>query len=99
MDLRISQDAGRYMCEFIYFSSLAHLYKQDRLRKVVFIHVPSDASHKAVARGRELVVNLIRALVESEVEGGGKEKDGGGNEPKDGDLCGCGQEDMSYKGA
>lgn len=68
MDLRISQDAGRYMCEFIYYSSLAQLYKQEKAKKVVFLHVPSDASQKTVARGRELVINLIRSIVESEIE-------------------------------
>lgn len=68
MDLRISEDAGHYMCDFIYFSSLAHREKQHKARKLVFFHVPADASPKTVARGRELAVNLIRSIVESEVE-------------------------------
>ncbi|KAK7421914.1 hypothetical protein QQX98_001908 [Neonectria punicea] len=67
MDLRISEDAGRYLCDFIYYSSLAELWKQDRPRKVVFFHVPADASHTSIAQGRELAVNLIRSIVESEV--------------------------------
>ncbi|OAA37230.1 Peptidase C15, pyroglutamyl peptidase I-like protein [Metarhizium rileyi] len=66
MDLRVSEDPGRYLCDFIYYSSLAHLYKASRPRKVVFLHVPSDASDTYVSRGRELTMNLIRALVESE---------------------------------
>lgn len=66
MDLRISEDPGRYLCDFIYYSSLAHLYKANRPRKVVFLHVPSDASDGYVSQGRELAVNLIRSLVESE---------------------------------
>jgi pyrrolidone-carboxylate peptidase len=66
MDLRISEDPGRYLCDFIYFSSLAHLYKANRPRKVVFLHVPSDASDAYVTQGRELAVNLIRSLAESE---------------------------------
>ncbi|KID76823.1 Pyroglutamyl-peptidase 1 [Metarhizium brunneum] len=66
MDLRVSEDPGRYLCDFIYYSSLAHLWKARRPRKVVFLHVPSDASGEFVARGRELAVNLIRALAESE---------------------------------
>ncbi|KAL1837926.1 hypothetical protein VTJ49DRAFT_3246 [Mycothermus thermophilus] len=68
MDLRISEDAGRYLCDFIYFSSLAHLYKAGRRRSVLFLHVPSDASEHSVAVGRELVLQLVRAMVESEVE-------------------------------
>ncbi|OAQ72154.1 pyroglutamyl peptidase type I [Pochonia chlamydosporia 170] len=68
MDLRISEDPGRYLCDFIYYSSLAHLYKANRPRKVVFLHVPSDASDAYVSQGRELAVNLIRSLVESETD-------------------------------
>jgi hypothetical protein len=34
---------------------------------VVFLHVPADASEAAIRTGKELVVQLIRALVESEV--------------------------------
>ncbi|KAI9167024.1 Pyroglutamyl-peptidase 1 [Paramyrothecium foliicola] len=67
LDLRISDDPGRYLCDFIYYSSLAHLWKQQRPRKVVFLHVPADASEGAVATGRELATNLIRSIVESEV--------------------------------
>jgi pyroglutamyl-peptidase len=68
MDLRISEDAGRYLCDFIYFSSLAHLYKTGRRRNVLFLHVPSDASEHSIEVGRELVLQLVRAMVESEVE-------------------------------
>lgn len=76
-DLRISVDAGRYLCDFIYFSSLAHLYRQnsehggqdaryDR-RRVAFLHVPAAATPERVAAGRELVIELIRSLAESEI--------------------------------
>ncbi|KAG7292609.1 hypothetical protein NEMBOFW57_002644 [Staphylotrichum longicolle] len=67
LDLRISEDAGHYLCDFIYFSSLAHLYKAGVERKVLFLHVPSDASEHSVAIGRELVLQLVRAVVESEM--------------------------------
>ncbi|KAK4165742.1 hypothetical protein QBC43DRAFT_207945 [Cladorrhinum sp. PSN259] len=65
-DLRISEDAGHYLCDFIYFSSLSYLWKQPRERKVLFLHVPSDASEGAVQRGRELLLQLVRGVVESE---------------------------------
>ncbi|GAB1310868.1 Pyroglutamyl-peptidase 1 [Madurella fahalii] len=76
MDLRISEDAGRYLCDFIYFSSLAHLYKAGERRKVLFLHVPSDASEHSVQVGRELVLQLVRSVVESELtrSGGSKEE-------------------------
>lgn len=67
LDLRISEDAGRYICDFTYYSSLAHLLKAGEERKVVFLHVPADASEGAVATGRELALQLIRSLVESKL--------------------------------
>ncbi|KEY70638.1 hypothetical protein S7711_02241 [Stachybotrys chartarum IBT 7711] len=65
LDLELSDNAGRYLCEFIYFSSLAVLWKAQRPRNVVFLHVPATATDVAVGRGRELLLNLIRAIVES----------------------------------
>lgn len=67
MELRISEDPGRYLCDFIYFSSLAHLYKQNRPRKVVFLHVPAFGMPDFVKTGTELATQLLRAMVESEV--------------------------------
>ncbi|KAI1767660.1 peptidase [Hypoxylon sp. FL1150] len=64
--LRISEDPGHYLCDFIYFSSLAHLYKQQRPRKVVFFHVPLHPDRESIDRGRELVLQLIRSIVEVE---------------------------------
>ena len=42
------------MCDFIYFSSLAHLWKAGEARRVLFLHVPSDSSDKSVSTGLEL---------------------------------------------
>ncbi|KAH7359030.1 hypothetical protein B0T11DRAFT_285619 [Plectosphaerella cucumerina] len=67
-DLRISEDAGRYLCDFIYFSSLAYLYKRNEQRRVLFLHVPSAATDAAVAKGKELTIQLIRSLAESEIK-------------------------------
>ncbi|KAH8675354.1 putative pyroglutamyl peptidase type I [Xylariales sp. PMI_506] len=66
--LRISEDPGRYLCDFIYFSSLAHLWKQNRARKVVFFHVPATNGQEHVETGTELLLQLIRSIVESEVQ-------------------------------
>jgi pyrrolidone-carboxylate peptidase len=78
MDLRISEDAGHYLCDFIYFSSLAHLYKAGERRRVLFLHVPSDASEHSIATGRELLLQLVRSVVESELATREKEKAGAG---------------------
>jgi pyrrolidone-carboxylate peptidase len=74
MDLRISEDAGHYLCDFIYFSSLAHLYKAGERRRVLFLHVPSDASEHSIATGRELLLQLVRSVAESELATREKEK-------------------------
>ncbi|RGP61972.1 pyroglutamyl-peptidase 1 [Fusarium sporotrichioides] len=66
-DLRISEDAGHFLCDFIYYSSLSELCKQQRPRKTVFLHVPADASLSSIERGRDLTLNLIRSIVESEI--------------------------------
>ncbi|KAI0387264.1 peptidase [Hypomontagnella monticulosa] len=63
--LNISEDAGRYLCDFIYFSSLAHLYKQQRPRKVIFFHVPLQPDEESLIRGKELALQLIRAICET----------------------------------
>ena len=67
MDLRISEDAGRYLCDYIYFSSLAHLEKAGEEKRVLFLHVPSDSSERSIEIGRELVLQLVRSVVESEM--------------------------------
>ncbi|KAI0204734.1 putative pyroglutamyl peptidase type I [Astrocystis sublimbata] len=68
LDLRISEDAGRYLCDFIYYSSLAHLWKQGKPRKIVFLHVPLHSDTESLQRGVELVLTLIRSIAESEWE-------------------------------
>ncbi|KAI1817881.1 putative pyroglutamyl peptidase type I [Poronia punctata] len=67
LDLRISDDPGRYLCDFIYFSSLAHLWKQQRDKKVIFFHVPLYPDEASIQRGVELTLTLIRSIVESEL--------------------------------
>lgn len=65
--MRISEDAGHYLCDYIYYESLVHLEQAGEERKVLFLHVPSDPSEHSVALGRELVLQLVRAMVESEM--------------------------------
>ena len=55
------------MCDFIYFSSLAHLWRRGRPRRALFLHVPAGSAPEHVDLGRELVLQLIRSAVESEV--------------------------------
>ncbi|WEW58091.1 pyroglutamyl-peptidase I [Emydomyces testavorans] len=62
-DLRLSEDAGRYLCEFIYYSSLAYAYKEGRARSVVFLHVPGWTDQASVEKGKDVVIGLIKTLV------------------------------------
>lgn len=62
-DVRISEDAGRYLCEFIFYTSLAHAFKQGQDRNVAFLHVPGAYNDRAVETGREVTIALIKALI------------------------------------
>ncbi|TVY83506.1 Pyroglutamyl-peptidase [Lachnellula suecica] len=65
VDIRVSEDAGRYLCDFIYYSSLAYLTQKEEERRVVFFHVPVDSDETAINTGTEVVLELIRSLVQS----------------------------------
>lgn len=82
-DLRISEDAGHFLCDFIYYSSLSELWKLQRPRKALFLHVPADATPTSVEKGRDLTLNLIRSIVESEIVAKNKPQ---GGQTGDGEL-------------
>ena len=46
---------------------MAHLYKAGDRRKVVFLHVPANVEPEVVNSGKEVVLQLIRSIVESEL--------------------------------
>ena len=68
-----SDDAGNYLCDFIYYSSLSHFWRknsgEDGERPVVFLHVPPESDEQVLSRGREVTKALIRAIVASERTG------------------------------
>jgi pyroglutamyl-peptidase len=61
----VSEDAGRYLCDFIYFSSLAYLTKMEEDRRVVFFHVPVESDEAHIATGIDAAIELIRGIVQS----------------------------------
>jgi pyroglutamyl-peptidase len=76
-DVRISHDAGNFLCGFIYYNSLAHFHTiSEKERPVVFMHVPdlSDSEEK-MREGRNVTIELIKALVESRRERGVVDQD------------------------
>ncbi|KAL5043347.1 hypothetical protein BDW71DRAFT_188173 [Aspergillus fruticulosus] len=62
-DIRISEDAGRYLCEFIFYTSLSLALQEGRDRNVAFFHVPSSYRDADVETGKEVAIALIKALV------------------------------------
>ncbi|TQS38654.1 hypothetical protein Golomagni_00837 [Golovinomyces magnicellulatus] len=66
-DVRISNDPGRFLCDFIYYSSLAELARRSKPKKVVFLHVPEETDETSVKMGVEITVQLIKAIVQSEI--------------------------------
>ncbi|EUC48440.1 hypothetical protein COCMIDRAFT_87368 [Bipolaris oryzae ATCC 44560] len=87
-DVRISTDAGNFLCGFIYYNSLAHYYsiKEDE-RPVIFLHVPDlTSSEEKLREGWEVTVALIKALGESRRKAGGVvvDRERGGQEAQNG---------------
>lgn len=68
-----SSDAGNYLCEFIFYTSLVEYWRRGppagTARPVMFLHVPGLASEEAVERGRVVALALVGALVETFVVG------------------------------
>ncbi|RDW93730.1 putative pyroglutamyl peptidase type I [Aspergillus mulundensis] len=67
-DIRISEDAGRYLCEFIFYTSLSLAFHEGRDRNVAFFHVPSSCRDADVETGKQVAIALIKALVDRWVE-------------------------------
>lgn len=72
-DARASEDAGHYLCDYIYFNSLAYFGRKhgsmeggrNSDRPVLFLHVPAESDEGAIDRGREVTIALIRAMADS----------------------------------
>lgn len=71
-DCRPSKDAGHYLCDFIYFNSLAWYGRRSRKivdgmasdRPVLFLHVPAESDEASLARGKVVATALIQAMAE-----------------------------------
>ena len=69
LDVRLSRDAGRYLCEFIYYTSMALALQNGQDRNVAFLHVPASCEDEDIEKGTEATIGLIKALVSSWVDG------------------------------
>jgi pyroglutamyl-peptidase len=63
-DLRVSDDVGVYICGFVYYLSLERLRESKKRSLVVFLHVPPLEGREEVERGVQIVIGLVKALVE-----------------------------------
>ncbi|KAG0160356.1 hypothetical protein PDIDSM_7883 [Penicillium digitatum] len=50
-DLRISQDAGHYLCDFIFYTSMSLAQLQGQDRNVLFLHVPGASEDTNIEQG------------------------------------------------
>lgn len=76
--VKLSRDAGRFLCEFILYTSLAYRLidakvddekAQERKGRAAFLHVPGGTDEASIARGRNIAEAAIRAVVGSWEEG------------------------------
>lgn len=63
-DLRSSDDVGNYVCGLLYYVSLLWFYAKDEPGRVLFLHVPSLQGEVTLGTGRDMVVTLIKAVLE-----------------------------------
>lgn len=74
--LKLSTNPGHFLCDYIFFNSLAHCFKANERRRVAFLHVPAHKPNPEqqydahVKTGTEIATQLIRSIVESELAGG-----------------------------
>ena len=73
--VRLSTDAGKFLCEFILYESLGTRAVEDAERgtgkkgKVAFLHVPGAVDGESVSRGVRVAEAAIRAIVGSWEDG------------------------------
>lgn len=73
--IRPSLDAGHFLCDFIYYSSLAEHWRKkkdqtcedDKIdeRPVMFMHVPCWAGANELKKGRSVTIALVKAMAQS----------------------------------
>ncbi|KAL9101783.1 MAG: hypothetical protein Q9163_003002 [Psora crenata] len=66
-DVRPSSNAGRYICEFTFFTTLLEFWRRRQEARGAFLHVPCGIGETDLRRGRRVVLALMAALVGSEI--------------------------------
>lgn len=63
--MRASSDAGRFICEYTFYLSLARLWRERDDRLVCFMHVPAQNSEEAIQRGVQVASAFIKEVIDS----------------------------------
>lgn len=77
VDVRESDDIGAFLCGFQYLTSQIWFRRQNGIKgvekstggPVIFLHVPPCGTVAELEKGRDIVVGLVKAMVESWLEG------------------------------
>lgn len=76
LDIRLSQDAGRFLCEYTLYNSLAWYARRNgdvgldqsglsKSRPVMFLHVPRSSDETALKQGMAVATSVIRAMADT----------------------------------
>ena len=64
--VRLSSDPGRFLCDFIYFASLAEAARAEgKGTPVLFMHVPPAGHPHSVGEMRDAAVRVVRWVCEN----------------------------------
>ncbi len=82
-DIRPSNNAGHYLCDFTYYASMLEYWRRDsnQMRPCMFLHVPGGYDEEDIIKGREVTLGLIAACVGSEMKRGTERKGMGSEIP------------------
>ncbi|KAL8983946.1 MAG: hypothetical protein Q9205_001946 [Flavoplaca limonia] len=69
VDVRPSSDAGRYLCDFIYYTSLVEYWRKDpkMMAPVMFLHVPGSIEDHDIEMGKKAALGLIGAMKDAQL--------------------------------
>lgn len=80
VDVRRSDNAGYYLCDYTYFNSLAWFARRgaevgdrgggEESRPAMFLHIPAESGGDMIEKGRLVALALIRAMADSFAEDG-----------------------------
>ena len=67
-DVRVSGNAGRYLCEYTFYTTMLEFWQRNQAadRRCIFLHVPNGCNEEDIQKGRGVVLALIEAAISSE---------------------------------